>query len=693
MRRQVYLVIWSILLFMIVYVVLLATATVLAIALGWLGVLLMLNLHNFWVIILGIGLMAAGASVIVFLVKFIFTVSKDENSQRVEISEQEQPRLFAMIRELTETTGTSFPKKVFLSADTNASVFYNSNFWSMFLPIRKNLDIGLGLVNSVNISEFKAVMAHEFGHFSQRSMKLGSFTYNVNRVIHNMLYDNKGYTNFLNTWGRIHGVMALLARGTARIAQGIQWILRRMYGFVNKRYMGLSREMEFHADAVAAGVAGGNNLVSALSRIELAGSCYNTALSEANARVKQNKKSRNIFADQLTIFRSLAREHGLPVIQGMPVVTYKSLSSLGFGWGGRINFKNQWASHPTLEERKKRLDELDMPQPADHTSAWSLFEGAGFLQERATNNLYQPVKFEGPVVCYEADQFEQEYVSRKNEYALPAEYKGYYEGRYIETKDWDLDKAMEEPAPGLSFEDFFNGETGRLQAMINSNKKDAETARAIKEKKIMVKSFDFDGRKYGAKDAEQLAVQLEKEIAGQVERQRNMDKQAFLYFLHRPGAPRESILMNYRRWQQTHALYEAYVQLVNRLLQKIRPFYAGGLGLDEVNAIMRGIKEKEEKELKRTYKDLREAGILVAEEDATLYERATLFLESNYAYFANKHFIHPELDELKGLAIDVANAFNRFQFKWYKKMLIEQLKASASPSTGDLRATSTIHRS
>jgi Zn-dependent protease with chaperone function len=695
MRRQVYRVIWSILLFMIVYLVLVTTATVLAVALGWLGILLILHLHNFWVIILGVGLIAAGVSVIVFLVKFIFAVSKDENSQRVEISEQEQQRLFALIRELTEVTGTSFPKKIFLSADTNACVFYNSSFWSMFLPIRKNLDIGLGLVNSVNVSEFKAVMAHEFGHFSQRSMKLGSFTYNVNRVIHNMLYDNKGYTNFLNTWGRIHGVMALLAGLTAKIAQGIQWILRGMYGFVNKRYMGLSREMEFHADAFAAGVAGGNNLVSALSRIEVAGSCYNTALGEANARVKQNKMSRNIFANQLTIFRSVAAEYELQSVNGVPLVSYHSLASLGgVGVGSsRINFMNQWASHPTLEERKKRLDEVDLEMPADHTSAWSFFDGAEVLQERATANLYQPVKFEGAATFYEADQFEREYIGRKSEYALPAEYKGYYEGRYIETRDWDLDKALEEPAPGLSFEDFFNSETGRLQAVINSNKKDAETARAIMEKKIAVKSFDFDGRKYGLKDAEKVVLQLEKEIAVQVERQRKMDKGAFLYFLHRPGAQQDSVLINYRRWKQTHVLYEAYVQLVNRVLQKVRPFYSGDLSLEEVNAIVSGIKEKEEKELKRKYKELREAGILRTEEHATFYERVERFLESDYAYFADKSFVHSEVDELKGLAIDVANAFNRFQFKWYKKMLVEQLKPSASPSTGDLRATSIPHRS
>ncbi len=691
MKRQVYRVIWSILLFMIVYLVLVIVATLLAVTFGWLGVQLMLTVHNFWVIVFGLGLITAGISVIIFLVKFIFAVSKDENSQRVEIREQEQPRLYAFIRELTAATGTSFPKKIFLSPDTNAGVFYNSSFWSMFLPIRKNLDIGLGLVNSVNVSEFKAVMAHEFGHFSQRSMKLGSFTYNVNRVIHNMLYDNRGYTDFLNSWGRIHGALALLARMTAKIAQGIQWVLRRMYGFINKRYMGLSREMEFHADAVAAGVAGGNNLVSALSRIEIAGSCYNTALGEANARVKQNKVSRNIFSNQLTIFRAVAAEYGLPLVEGLPVVTINSLSSLG-GGGTRINFKNQWASHPTLQERKQHLDALRLEMAADDTSAWSLFDNAAVLQEKATARLYQPVKFEGQVEHYDPQQFEREYTGRKSEYALPPEYKGFYDGRYIETRDWDLDKALGEPAPVPRFEDLFNEETGQLQSTISSNKKDVETARAIKEKKIPVKSFDFDGVKYAARDAEQVARQLEKEIAVLLERQRKMDKEAFLYFLHRPGASQQNILMNYRRWKQSHALYEVYVQLVNRLLQKIRPIYQGGLSLDEVRSILAGLKEAE-RDLKRKYKELEEAGILTEGDDKALYDRVQVFLDRDYAYFIDKTFQNDELDELKALAIDVANAFNRFQFKWYKKMLVEQLKPSASTPAGDLRATSIPHRS
>jgi len=91
--------------------------------------------------------------------------------------------------------------------------------------------------------------------------------------------------------------------------------------------------MEFHADAVAAGVSGSNNLVSALSRIEVAGNCYATALSDANDRLKENKVAQNIFINQLTVLRSLASEYKLPVRQGLPEVSYHFIQSFPVaGW-------------------------------------------------------------------------------------------------------------------------------------------------------------------------------------------------------------------------------------------------------------------------------------------------------------------------------------------------------------------------
>ena len=672
-RNQVRKVIGSIFLFMIVYLILVAAAIVLAAGCCYLGVWIIIAMPKFITLILGLGLMAAGVSVFIFLVKFVATVAKDENSKRVEITEEEQPRLFAFIRRLTEETHTPFPRKIFVSPDVNACVFYNSSFWSMFLPVRKNLEIGLGLVNSINISEFKAVMAHEFGHFSQRSMKLGSFTYNVNRVIHNMLYENKGYTAFLQTWGNIHSYLSIFASLTVKIATGIQWILRGMYTIINKSYLGLSREMEFHADAVAASVSGGNNLVSALSRVEVAGSCYNTVLNEANERLKENKISGNIFSNQLTVLRSLAEEHRLPIRQGLPAISYHFIESFS---RSRINYKDQWASHPTLGERKSHLDLLGIEVPADDTPVWDLFDQPESLQERITGNLYQSVNFKDPAEKYDARDFEQRYLSRKAGYTLPEHYKGFYDGRYIDIRDWDLDTPPTPPT--LSFAELFNEETGQIQSLIKMNRTDLELVSAIKTKKINVSSFDFDGIKHTIKDCDAVIARLNTDLSGQLERQQSLDKEAFLFFYHRAGADKEGILRNYRRFKSLYIKYEEYVALVNRLLKRIQPFYTGGITLDEVRAIIQDIKSEFEPALKKAYREIQDLWIMTSEENKALSDRIADFNSKNYFYFVNNEFQNNELSELTSLAIQVAEELNRYEFNWYKKMLTEQAPGSES---------------
>ena len=176
----------SIVFFILFYLVMVSLALGFAALCAFAGYSLMVAKPQFFTLMIGLGLAGLGVMVAFFMLKFIFKSNQTDRSNMLELQETDQPELFAFIRQLTTETKTPFPKRILLSADVNASVFYDSSFWSMFLPVKKNLVIGLGLVNCVNISEFKAILAHEFGHFSQRSMKLGSFVYNLNRIIHGL---------------------------------------------------------------------------------------------------------------------------------------------------------------------------------------------------------------------------------------------------------------------------------------------------------------------------------------------------------------------------------------------------------------------------------------------------------------------------------------------------------------------------
>ena len=207
-------------------------------------------------IVIGCGVICLGLMFLAFLLKFVFSVQKDSNDNRVEITKEEHPQLFEFINQLVTEVKSPSPKKVFIVPNVNAAVFYNSSFWSMFFPVRKNLEIGLGLVNSLNMSEFKAVLAHEFGHFSQRSMKIGSYVYTVNRAIYNMVYEYDSWDKLLDQWIASGGLFSIFAGITRFMVNAIRSLLRKAYELINIRYMGLSREMEYNADLIAVSAAG-----------------------------------------------------------------------------------------------------------------------------------------------------------------------------------------------------------------------------------------------------------------------------------------------------------------------------------------------------------------------------------------------------------------------------------------------------
>lgn len=670
-RLYAFKVIGAIILFLLTYLILLAASVAIAALCCYAGVWLIAEVPRLLTIILGLGLIVLGASVFFFMVKFVFAVSKDENNGRVEITEEEQPRLFAFIRQLVTDTNTQFPRKIFLSPDVNACVFYNSSVWSMFLPVGKNLEIGLGLVNSINISEFKAVMAHEFGHFSQRSMKLGSFTYSANRIIHNILYENTSYVSFIKGWANIHEYLALFAILAFKIATAIQWILKGMYKIINKSYMALSREMEFNADTVAASVAGGNNLVSALSRIELANQCFVASINAATERLKEKKVALNIFENQLTIFRFLAAKHELPINQGLPYVSYQFVSAFS---SSRVNFKNQWASHPSLEERKQHLENVAMDCSADETNAWAIFDNVTQLQELLTRKVYRDVKVDPKAMHYDGEEFDTWYKQRSETYDLPAVYKGFYDNRYPAILEWDMEAVKDMSLSTATHKSLFSEENVGLLNVINGCRKDLEVVKAIKEKQIDARSFDFDGKKYRRQDCDMVIAMLEADAERATEKLKLLDKEIFAFFYHNARNP-QLVMGQYGLFRSTCERVNAYSDLMKRIDTILHPFYYGALPLEEITSAI-DILKNEEAELKKQLKDLLGDEIISAVTPGDLLKKTEAFIYTDYVYFKDNAFVDEELNLLSELRFAALDQLEEWRYSRYKEMLTVQLNES-----------------
>ncbi len=672
-KKEVTGVMSSIILFFIVYLLMFLLSIGLIIGCVYAGFFIITTIRHFIGIIAGVGLVGLGIMVFIFLVKFLFAVSRFDHSNSIEITETEQPELFGFIRQLTKDTQTAFPKKIYISPDVNACVFYDSSFWSMFLPIKKNLQIGLGLVNSLNVSEFKAVMAHEFGHFSQRSMKLGSFVYNVNRIIHNMLFDNSSYSNILGGWASVSDVFAFFANLTAKIAQGIQWVLRQMYAVINKSYMGLSREMEFHADAVAASVSGSKSLITALRRIELSNEGYHIALQKCDEMFKEKKVSKNIYQNHKTVLKQLANEFKLTEDNGLPVVTDDFLTGTN---KSRINFKDQWASHPSTNDREEHLQQLAVEAEIIAEPAWSLFRDKEQLELQLTQKVYENAGIDKKdVVVIDNSEFETKLTGDAKQFSLPDEYNGFYDSRLIEIPGEGEDEEALYSTPVITvFEKIFSPENAAIPKKIKSAATDIEILKAFAEKRIQAKTFDFDGNKYNSSEAVSVLEILENELKQQQDELKNIDRQAISFFIEKAKGKgiKEDLVIKYRDYFNYRRQADSYLLQMNTMLDSLGPIYAGQtMPLEQINSMIKALKETHEPGWKKSLKEWVLMGIF--NQDQQRKQKVEKFMDSDYAYFSGTSFFETELTEVNELCNETWDAVNGWLFGQFKLILEMQL--------------------
>ena len=125
--------------------------------------------NDILVLVKGIG----SGFIAVFLIKGLFFKQHSGGSKDFEVTRAEQPRLFQFLDRLAAETKAPKPHKVYLSGGVNACVFYDLSILNFLFPSRKNLELGLGLVNSLTLTEFKAVLAHEFGHLRRARWQWG----------------------------------------------------------------------------------------------------------------------------------------------------------------------------------------------------------------------------------------------------------------------------------------------------------------------------------------------------------------------------------------------------------------------------------------------------------------------------------------------------------------------------------------
>ncbi len=653
--------IFSIVLFMLVYILLLALAIGLTIFCGVAGIALIVFKPMVITIGLGLGIASLGFFILIFLFKFLFKKHKIDRSHLVEITQSQEPRLFQFINEIVQEVGTDFPKKIYLSSDVNASVFYDSSFWSMFFPIRKNLQIGIGLVNTISEQEFKAIMAHEFGHFSQRTMKVGSFVYNVNQVIYNMLYDNESFQEMIDRWANISGYFSLFVNIAVGIISGIQSVLRKMYELVNISYMALSREMEFHADEVAANVAGYLPLKESLLRMDLSDHSYSSVINYYTNRVADGITTKNIFQNQRYVLNYLAQLNNYSFKNELPLLSNQDLSKYN---KSKLNIKDQWASHPSTIERITALEKLNIVKPYSNSNlAISLFDHVQKWEELFTEKLFSTIVYENKIQDLTPESFKSDFSKLIASNSFPAIYNEYFDNKNLTLFDVD-EIVLNNDLSNL--ETLFSREKVDLIYELIALENDKITITNINSGEYPVKTFDYDGKKYKSQEAVSLLILIEKEIESRKELIKQNDIQIYQFFMFQASKQGKegSLKEKYRTFFLLDKAFdnrmEFYTKISNasNFIRETTTFDIIELNLKDL-AIM-------EIEFKNDIRSLLNLEILKGELPDAMFQNYTSYVSSDLTYFSGKRYREDNLNIL-------FTAMNDYNFLVYRHFFLTKM--------------------
>ncbi len=285
-----------------------------------------------------------------FLVKPLFVVKKNKREGLLEIQPDNHQELFEIVKDVARATGNKMPKHVFLSSEVNAYVFYNStSLWSIFFPSRKNLTIGIGLIRGLSKTEVKAIISHEFGHFSQKTMRVGSITFRLLKTVREMVeYAQKRQSD----------------DAMARVSSDYRWYFHlevwpialitksviSFYNWIDRKEKRLSRNMEFEADAVACSIVGNRAMISSLCKLETISERY-ASYENAVFHLLQNGFYPNDFWNGYLFYDGLLSENDTFSISYSD--EFLSPATAEVLPPSLIDFSvsNEYNTHPSIEER------------------------------------------------------------------------------------------------------------------------------------------------------------------------------------------------------------------------------------------------------------------------------------------------------------------------------------------------------
>lgn len=433
----------------------------------------------------GIGVAILGLWVFLFtigiyLVKPLFIFPKRNKRYGREIKREDAPQLYDMIMETADAVGVKKPKHIYVNQDVNACVFFNTGFWNIFFPVKKNLAIGLGLFQSTNIEEIRSVIAHEFGHFAQSSMRVGSVLYIANKVITDLVYRRDKLDSWMLSWCLKSGIWGFWGKATKLVVIKFRKITESLYKRHQRNYMKLSRQMEYDADAASCKLVGKTTFTSALYKIQQNSKAFDTYNHLLDTLTRQGETISNYW-EGFEIMRPLLKKAGLDTYSYDEIAESPSSSENN----SKVAIEEIGESHPSIDKRIQYAPEIviDKPNNGKKVMAWHIIPASlsNALSKEILNKMQTG---NDPFKEISRDEFKILMDERISSQIYPEELEPYFNRSFL----WQGNEEFEsEPLSENNRKIIIEYETAI---------RDWELLKAIEQGKIPVKNFMYDGKSY-----------------------------------------------------------------------------------------------------------------------------------------------------------------------------------------------------
>ena len=309
-----------------------------------------------------------------FMVKAIIFVKRGLASDDIELTAESEPELFKFIYQLADEAGAPRPHKVYISPRVNAAVFYNLTIFNFFFPSKKNLEIGIGLVNILTLGELKAVLAHEFGHFAQRSMAVGNWVYLAHQIAAHIIAHRDIFDRFIHGLSRFDFRIAWIGWILRLLIWSIRSLIETVFSLVVMAQRALSREMEFQADLVAVSMTGSDALIHALHKLNSADEAWNRTIGFINEEASDGRMVKNAFTIQKLIISRLSVILNDPYYGKVPPLPETKRETYRLFKTAQASPPEMWATHPENSSREENAKKIYIAASVDERSAWAIFK-------------------------------------------------------------------------------------------------------------------------------------------------------------------------------------------------------------------------------------------------------------------------------------------------------------------------------